>query len=360
MATTTARSSRPPVSFTKSRSRLRGLRVAVVAVAPVRERVGHQARSVDGQGIEHDEVRVVREDGDENVREEVVDVGEQALDAALLGRDFGEALDAPEGERHAAVRAAALDDGQVVEAVGVERLRVGRADVVALEEALQVDLPAHGDLDLVGREQALLGAEQLGQARERGLRAGRAVFLGDEHQTMSLLAAHLAQTGLPEIEPGKAVGVRHVVQAAVEAIGPAVVRAHEAGLAALAVGEASAAMPAGVAEGARHAVATAHDEERRAGGFARDVAAFFGKRRRGTEGHRPAAQRALLLFAEALGRVVARDRLAPDAVAEVGGPVSDVAEHAGGDGLVGEEAICRTTICRTTICRTSRGRCFLN
>ena len=57
---------------------------------------------------------------------------------------------------HAAVLAAMLDHVEVVVPVGVEGLRMAVADVVALDGALERDLPVDVDFALVGIDQVVV------------------------------------------------------------------------------------------------------------------------------------------------------------------------------------------------------------
>ncbi len=202
-----------------------------------------------------------------------------------------------------------------------------RLDVIALDEAFQQDLPVDLELALGGREQALLGRDQLVEPAQR-IVAQRRLVLGDEHQAEALARRHRHQRMRLLVEAGKARLVRDMAQAAFQIVGPAVIAADEGARAARIARHLHAAMAAGVAEGAHLAVDAAHHDGRRARRVARDVGADLGQRRRRAERRRRAPQHALDLRGQPLLRLVVGDRLAPDLLADIGRAVGDMVEDA--------------------------------
>ena len=119
-----------------------------------------------------------------------------------------------------------LYEVEIVEPVRIKRLSVGRADVIALQEAFEHDLPVCRDLALPRGDQPLLRRDQLRQLIQRPVGQARLV-LRDEHQAESLRHADRRQTVKFLVEIWEAVLVGDAAQSAVESVGPAVVRTHE-------------------------------------------------------------------------------------------------------------------------------------
>ena len=252
----------------------------------------------------------------------MVDVRELPLHAALLRRDRPKLVDGSVREGHAAVPAERFDDVQIVELHGVERLLMGRADVVALEESFHDDLPVGGHVAREGPDQPPVGRNQ---RRERLETLDRGV-LGDEHEAARLRGLDRHQSARALLESREPVLVRHVAERAIEPVGPAVIRADERLLAARAVDQLGAAMAAGVAERPDAAVVAAHGEDRDARRVARDERPGLGQRRGWTEGRRKTAEHQRELGREALRRTVVLHRLAPDRLAHVRRVVVDVVQ----------------------------------
>ena len=151
---------------------------------PVGEQVRHDGRLVDRDRLQHHHRRVVRQPGDDDVGKDVLDGGDHAVEPPLGGRHVAQRFDPAEGERHATVATAVLDDVDVVVAEREERLPVCRLDVIPLEEALQEHLPVDVDHVLVGAEQLLLPAEHLGKTgQRRRVDLGRAL-VDEDHATV--------------------------------------------------------------------------------------------------------------------------------------------------------------------------------
>ena len=260
------------------------------------------------------------------VGEELVDVGDAPLRAPLLARHGAQLLDATEGKDDARIAAVQLDHVQIVVAIGEERLIVQRLDVVALHRGLAQHLPVRlvVELDLV--EEDVVVRQHLGQVAQSTVRQ-RLILRHENDAVLLLHRRHRHQPVRRLVETGEAVLARDVAQRAIEPVGPGVIGAGEGALASLALLQLHAAVAAGVAETAHHAVAAAHHQQRRADRRARDVGARLGQRRRRTEGHRHAAQH-LDLGREPLGRMIVLDRLAPDCRSFVGLVAVDVREDA--------------------------------
>src|SRR4029453_11583106 len=111
-----------------------------VVVAAVGEDVRDQERPVGRQRLEHGDEDARREGRYGDVRKQVVDVGELPGGGPLRGGHRPQLLDGTVREGDAVVPAERLDDVQVVVLERVERRRVGRLDVVTLEESLDQDL----------------------------------------------------------------------------------------------------------------------------------------------------------------------------------------------------------------------------
>src|SRR5262249_59173451 len=118
------------------------------------------------------------------------------------------------------------------------------------------------------------------------------------------------------VEPEKAMLVRNVTKGAVEAVGPAVVAAHERLLAARARCDLCPAVAAGVAECTHPAVVAAHGENRHASRLPREVRSVLRQGRRGTEHSRETAEELELCRQPRLRQIV-HDGLAPARLADV-------------------------------------------
>ena len=112
-------------------------------------------------------------------------------------------------------------------------------------------------------------APHLRQARARAAHA-------HEHESQQNLQLNRLQPELGLVDAGERLLRRHGGQPPVEPVGPAVIRAGDAGAAgAGAVQQSRAAMPAGVGEGADHAILAAHHDD----GIAHHVERGEGARR---------------------------------------------------------------------------------
>lgn len=208
---------------------------------------------------------------------------------------------------------------------------MGGADVIALDEAFHENLPVGVDQGFVGREDALIRRDQIGNVVEGG--EVRRVVLADEDETALLADRDGDEAVGVAVEARKSMLVRHVTERAVEAVGPAVITADESLRAARSVGEAHAAMTAGVAIDAHAAVAVADGDDGRSARVARDVGPRFGQCRGRAERHGHGAQQPHL-GVQPVGGEIVRDGLAPDRLAHVGRLVFDVIENPFGQGPV--------------------------
>ena len=123
-------------------------------------------------------------------------------------------VDAPVRERDAAVPAERLDDVQVVELHRIERLRVGRADVIALEEALDEDLPVGRDLELGASPTSRVARRDQRRQRRRvdaPASGGASCVTNTMPLPLDGLDRHESARAL--VEAGEAVLVRHVAEA---------------------------------------------------------------------------------------------------------------------------------------------------
>ena len=299
----------------------------------VGERVGHDGGPIERRRLDDDDQDAVGERGDHHVREEVVDERQPSVDRALARLDRFQLQDVAEREGHPAVGTEALDEVDIVELHGEERVGMGEAQVIALEERLDLDLPVGRLLPLGGAEQLVLGADEPGDLVE-GVIGRRIAVLVDHDETVPLPAGHRHEAPRGAVEVREAVGVGHVAQTAVEAVRPRVVRADERLGAARPVDELGAAMAAGVAERAHASGGIADGQDRCSGGVAGDVRPGVRERGRRAQRRGVAAQHPLELGAEPFGRSVVGHRLPPSAIAHVGRAVTHVVEDPLGDGLV--------------------------
>lgn len=288
--------------------------------------IDHPLRLRRRHRLQDDQHGVVGQEGDVGVREQLVDVGHHAPEAAFFPRDLPQLLDPAEREDDAGIAAVDLDHVQIVEAVGVERLIVQGLDVIALHRGLADQLPVGVVAELKRIEHHLAGFQQLRQAVQGAVRQG--LVLGDEDQPALLndrMDRDQPVVGL--VDAGKAVLPGDVLQRAVQPVGPGVIGTGEGPLAALAAGHRHAAVAAGVAEAADDAVLAANQQQRRPGGGPGDVGPRLRQRRRGAERHRHPAQH-LQLRGESLGGGVVRRRLPPDVRPGVRRLAVDMAENA--------------------------------
>ena len=160
---------------------------------------------------------------------------------------------------------------------------VGRRKVVALEVVVDIDLPvalddviaAAGEFQLADGAAHLRnlggnGAEHLGE--RRGLRV-----LVDEHERTPGLHLELRQADFGTVPIFHALEFGLAQQAAVERVGPGVIRAADRGRLAPPFGQQGAAMAADVGERAQAGVLAARHQDGLAGDFAREVTARSGE-----------------------------------------------------------------------------------
>ncbi len=145
-----------------------------------------RSSAVGSTTIDHD---AVGERGDDHVREEVVDERQPSVDRALARVDRFQLQDVAEREGHPAVGTEAFDEVDVVELHGEERVGMGEAQVIALEERLHLHLPVGRLLPLGGAEQLVLGADEPGDLVE-GVIGRRIAVLVDHDETVPLPAGH--------------------------------------------------------------------------------------------------------------------------------------------------------------------------
>lgn len=124
--------------------------------------------------------------------------------------------------------------------------------------------------ELQRREIAVELAEIAGDSRSVGAEPDQAVALGDRQHWQ-----------IAEIGRGERLGVRRVDQRTGEVVGPAVVRADQRLRRARRIDQPGRAMPARVGQTADHAVATAGQDQRRAGHVDRHAHPGVQRRRRG-------------------------------------------------------------------------------
>src|SRR5690242_9887761 len=90
-----------------------------------------------------------------------------AGDAALRARRRLQFFDALEGKDDACIAPKGFNDIEIVEAVRKEALRVGGADMVALEKAFEGDFPIRRLSARTARIDALIGCDEIGNVSER-------------------------------------------------------------------------------------------------------------------------------------------------------------------------------------------------
>ena len=215
-------------------------------------------------------------------------VGEQHVDDGVVGDQvplaFGQAalaLQAAPRQHLAQVQAEWLEQTQV----GVEerrhRVAMQHAEVVALEEGVDDQLPVHLALDLArlvvvvagqaeGRElgvefpQEALGIDLQALRADAGLHPQHAVAFGQRQRRQAV-------GGL--VHTGKVALVGNATQLAFEAVGPAVVGADEVLLPTAAFGQACTTVPADIVEGPRPAVLATNHQDRDAAEVVGEVVA---------------------------------------------------------------------------------------
>ena len=233
------------------------------------EPLAHDPRAVGRDRRERVPHDVVREQGEEQVGEDGI-----VVDASAVL--FGQHADrlracrpatqrqavARRVDRHVAAEYGAL--GEVVGAATVvgeaRQLGVNARAVVALREVLEEELPVGAHVVLDAAEGPQLGepprGELPGEAREGGREGGwlRRLPRGE---------GHAVERELRGVEPRRVAHVRRAEQAAVEGVGPAVVRALDraAQPARRRLAEARPAVPAHVEERAGASFPIAHDDQ---------------------------------------------------------------------------------------------------
>ena len=169
------------------------------------------------------------------------------------------------------VRAEAVARGQAVDEERIDRLLVQDPDVIRLEEGVDDQLPVRRVLgadraevdEAVDAEERQLAVEA---AKARRRRSIVAPGVGStQSRPCRSSAGRATQVGVFGAAVVEGLGVQAMAQAAVELVGPAVVRADDAGARlGLAGGgdQAHAAMPADVEEGAEAPVGVAREQQR--------------------------------------------------------------------------------------------------
>ena len=197
----------------------------------------------------------------------------------LLGRGVDGVGDRAQREGVALVRAPAVERRHVRQVGAEDGRAVQRGEVVALQVAVDDDLPV-GTLQHAGRVVVAAGeverAQQLEQLRAQPgveVELGRAVER-DEDDAGPLVDRQRQQPHGRLVDRAERLLAVHAGQAAGEVVGPGVVGAGEATGRPGALGhELATAVPAGVHDGAQRAVALARDDDRRADRVDRLVAA---------------------------------------------------------------------------------------
>ena len=163
----------------------------------------------------------------------------------------------------------------------------------------------------------------------------------DDDQAIHLTAVDLDEPPGGHVQIGERLGMGDVRERAVEAVGPAVVGAHQRVGAAWPFDQRHPAVTARVTEHPRPTVAVAHREQRHAEGDTFGVVAGVGDRRRRKVHARIRAQN-LQLIGESGWVQVVLDRLAPR-VAFIGRARVDVRKDAANDlDILGDRRPCRS------------------
>jgi hypothetical protein len=196
------------------------------------------------------------------------------------------------------------------------------ADVVALEESLENDLPVRLRLARARRVELLLLADEQRQALEVRLQCS--FRLRNEHETVALHSVQRRKSVMLFVQSRETFGMRDMPQSSVQLVSPSVIGAHEGLRAAALRCDGHAAVPTDVLKSPHHAVLTTNGHDRPAGRFAGDVRTHIGERRGRTERSVRAPQHALHLRLEALLRAVVFHGLAPQHIASIRAAIGDV------------------------------------
>ena len=209
-----------------------------------------------------------------------------------------------------------------------------RLDVIALDEALEEDLPVDLELALGRREQPLIGRDQPVEPAER-IVAQRRLVLGHEHQPQALARRHRHQRMRLLVEAREALLVRDVAQPAFEIVGPAVIAADEGARAARCRSR-PACRDGGRRCGRRGPCRRSRAPRRSAcrplRGRRTSPPRAAPPRDRTASGERRRTRSISACSRSAIA--IVRDRLAPDLLAEVGRAVGDMIEDPLRHGLV--------------------------
>ena len=114
---------------------------------------------IDVYRVDGDQQDLVGERREHDIGKQVIDEGHAVFDRPIRFWAVAQSLDVLIGEGDSTVRAEGFDDVEVVVLNRIERVLVRRADVVALEELLDQNLPIHRPRSGVDADQPFEGQQ---------------------------------------------------------------------------------------------------------------------------------------------------------------------------------------------------------